>query len=183
MTSVRCVRRSRADSLSFSVNSTAESPKTSLLAVARRRGEITWCPFVLPSQPRILTCAADDGPCFASFFPQTRAIYRRVNVGLRDPAAKDRARARARKTERERETERAQDQAISERAPGADRHPAVPASPFLALCRCAPKDGRKFSSSGPSSRLTCFLRRATDSNAATRGNQMTRTEPIGRKSP
>jgi len=41
------------------------------------------------------------------------------------------------------------------------------------------KDERKFSSFGSSSRLTCFRRRATDSNAVTRRNRITWMEPIG----
>lgn len=135
-------------------------------------------PFVLPSQLRILTCAADDGPCFASFFPRTRAIYRTVRTVR--AVKSDRQRSRVKERERKRDVSvlriKRSRSARSERI-DTSRYPR------RSFSRCARKTDE--SSPTPVPRLVLHVSgdARTDSNTATRRNRMTRTEPIGRKSP
>lgn len=181
MTSVRCVRRSRVcvcvcvDSLVLFFLLTRPPNLRSRISSWKREGEARLRDPFLPSQPRILTCAADDGPCFASF------LFFSAN-------ASDISNARTPRSGRRRSRARRQagrnvlnvpriERSRSARSERIDTPPRYPRRPFLAP-RTRKAVDETFSNSGPSSRLTCFRRRATDSSAAiaTRSNDAGRSE-------
>lgn len=165
----------------LSVNSIAESPKSNLLVEARRRGEFTWSVLAFSASHSYMRRRRRSvfRIVFSANASDISACERCLNCESRPSKI-----ARERKSESEKERvqnvsriERSRS-ARSERIDTPPRGTRVPLS--RAAPRCASKDcGRKFSNSGPSFRLTCFRRRATDSNAAiaTQSNDAGRSRP------
>lgn len=184
MTSVRCVRRSRVcvcvcvcGLFRFFLLTRPPNPRSRISS--KREGEARLRDPFLPSQPRILTCAADDGPCLASFsfsFRERERYIERANVEIRPSRI-----ARAREGEEER-AELGEDRAISRaRARSGSTLPrGTRVAPFSRRAVDSKGSGRKFSNSGPSSRLTCFRRAIRVTPGASRSARIVNRRRVSR---
>lgn len=139
MTSVRCVRRSRVcvracvETLFLSSLTRPPNPLESRISSWKMREEEIYV-ALRSCAPRRLSLAFLHAPpttvrVLHRFFSpsQTRAIYRRANVGpvmIARPAARRIRCAREKESDRAWRTTGSSD--LGARAPGADRHPAVP---------------------------------------------------------